>query len=200
MTNKIKKTIMLREGERCFLCGISKKESIKKHKKNLFVHHIDYDKKNSVPSNLVTLCIRCNSLVNFNRKVWTQFFDDRKKIISKEEHPLGQDNLRWVCVDWDNTIVNTTYDGVHYNINSIIGGAREALKKITEAGFKIIIYTARPWSDYIVIENYCLKNKLSFSRIICGKPLFKVCIDDRNIEFKGDWEEVLKSFFVSRRG
>ncbi|HDY68434.1 hypothetical protein LCGC14_1872210 [marine sediment metagenome] len=38
------------------------------------VHHIDYDKKNCNPDNLITLCKRCNSKVNSNRKYWTNYF------------------------------------------------------------------------------------------------------------------------------
>ena len=38
------------------------------------VHHIDYDKKNCNPKNLITLCISCNIKVNKNRKYWTNYF------------------------------------------------------------------------------------------------------------------------------
>jgi len=38
------------------------------------VHHIDYNKENNNPSNLVTLCETCHSKTNFNRKKWTPFF------------------------------------------------------------------------------------------------------------------------------
>lgn len=38
------------------------------------VHHIDYDKKNCSPNNLITLCLSCNSKVNFNREYWKQYF------------------------------------------------------------------------------------------------------------------------------
>ena len=35
--------------------------------KQLSIHHIDYNKKNCKPSNLITLCRSCNSSANFNR-------------------------------------------------------------------------------------------------------------------------------------
>jgi len=41
------------------------------------VHHIDYDKKNCNPENLITLCRRCNSKVNFRREYWIEFFKQR---------------------------------------------------------------------------------------------------------------------------
>ena len=39
------------------------------------VHHIDYNKKNCDPKNLITLCRSCNSKVNANRKYWTEYFN-----------------------------------------------------------------------------------------------------------------------------
>jgi hypothetical protein len=40
----------------------------------LCVHHIDYDKKNCDPKNLVTLCISCHTKTNGNREFWKNFF------------------------------------------------------------------------------------------------------------------------------
>ena len=39
-----------------------------------FVHHIDYCKKNCNPENLITLCQKCNSKVNFDRSYWQNYF------------------------------------------------------------------------------------------------------------------------------
>lgn len=41
---------------------------------DLTVHHIDYDKMNSDPKNLITLCREHNSKVNFNRENWEIYF------------------------------------------------------------------------------------------------------------------------------
>ena len=38
------------------------------------VHHIDYDKKNCDPKNLVTLCRKCNPKVNSHREYWKCYF------------------------------------------------------------------------------------------------------------------------------
>lgn len=38
------------------------------------VHHIDYDKKNTVSENCVTLCRSCHSRTNHNRESWQQIF------------------------------------------------------------------------------------------------------------------------------
>jgi 5-methylcytosine-specific restriction endonuclease McrA len=38
------------------------------------VHHIDYNKENCNPSNLITLCHKCHMKTNFNRDYWINFF------------------------------------------------------------------------------------------------------------------------------
>lgn len=53
--------IFNRDGNQCVLCGAYKK---------LCVHHIDNDKFNNHPTNLITLCTKCHSkkLIHFYRK------------------------------------------------------------------------------------------------------------------------------------
>lgn len=38
-----------------------------KNPKNICIHHIDYDKKNCIHTNLITLCNSCNASANYNR-------------------------------------------------------------------------------------------------------------------------------------
>ena len=59
--------ISIRERDRyvCQLC--SKKQG----DVTFDVHHIDYDKENCNPNNLITLCHSCNMKVNFDRNYWT---------------------------------------------------------------------------------------------------------------------------------
>lgn len=45
------------------------------------VHHIDYNKKNCNPDNLVTLCPKCHQKTNFNRDYWIEYF---KKIYEEK--------------------------------------------------------------------------------------------------------------------
>jgi len=40
----------------------------------LAVHHIDYNKKNCHPDNLITVCASCNARANFNREQHTEFY------------------------------------------------------------------------------------------------------------------------------
>ena len=43
---------------------------------NLHVHHIDYNKKNSNPENLITLCNSCHTKTNHNRDYWTNYYQE----------------------------------------------------------------------------------------------------------------------------
>lgn len=72
-TKTLRQSIRERDKYTCQLC--EEKQGDKAHS----VHHIDYNKKNCCPENLITLCRRCNSKVNFNRKCWTKHFYDRNK-------------------------------------------------------------------------------------------------------------------------
>jgi 5-methylcytosine-specific restriction endonuclease McrA len=73
-TETLKRAIRERDGYICKLCEKTQIEELEKLEIKLSVHHIDYDKKNCNPENLITLCSSCNSKVNFNRKYWQEKF------------------------------------------------------------------------------------------------------------------------------
>jgi len=68
-TRSLKISIRERDYYTCQLCG-------KKQGDRAFsIHHIDYDKKNCDPKNLITLCVNCHSKTNTNnREYWTKYF------------------------------------------------------------------------------------------------------------------------------
>lgn len=66
----LKQTIRKRDNFTCNLCNISEN----KYGKSLSIHHIDYSKDNHNPINLISLCVKCNSFVNFNREKWQLHF------------------------------------------------------------------------------------------------------------------------------
>lgn len=49
----------------------------------LSVHHIDYDKMNSSPENLISLCYSCHAQTNFGRADWTEYFRETMEDILK---------------------------------------------------------------------------------------------------------------------
>ncbi len=83
---KLKNEIRKRDGNKCQLC------SKRKYKKELAVHHIDYDKKNNEPTNLISLCRNpCHSRTNGNRKYWEKYF---KNVMKKKYKTVSQERLK----------------------------------------------------------------------------------------------------------
>jgi hypothetical protein len=78
---QFKYLIRLRDSFVCQLCGVPERE----YYKSLSIHHIDYNKKNCLSTNLIALCGSCNAKVNFNREYWTMYF--RELLNKRQLHP-----------------------------------------------------------------------------------------------------------------
>ena len=78
---ELKNLVRTRDNYTCQLCGKLQESS----GGSLSVHHIDYDKENLDPCNLVTLCRGCNTKVNYNRSIWIKFFEKKLKLVSTKE-------------------------------------------------------------------------------------------------------------------
>ena len=63
-TKHLKESIKARDNYKCRLCGIEAK---------LFIHHIDYDKFNCQPENLISLCLPCHVKTSYNRDCWREY-------------------------------------------------------------------------------------------------------------------------------
>ena len=59
-----------RDGYKC------QNPSCRKNSTRLCIHHINYDKKDCIPKNLITLCTSCNSRANFDREFWQKHYED----------------------------------------------------------------------------------------------------------------------------
>lgn len=102
---------------------------------------------------------------------------------------MRNEDLKWIGVDFDGTLAYSSYPD--FEIQEPLPGAVEAMQTLHSEGWKIVIYTARPSVDYPKIEAWCRKHNIPIRDIHCGKPLFRYMIDDRNIEFDGDWAKTL---------
>jgi len=70
LDREYKGSIKARDGHRCsnpFCRGTSSR---------LCLHHIDYNKKNCSPENLITLCNSCNIIANHNRERHQKFYSE----------------------------------------------------------------------------------------------------------------------------
>lgn len=70
----LKEVIRNRDRRKCFICGKIELEN----KEKLIVHHIDYCKQNNDPKNLISLCRKCHTKTNFNKKSWIKYFNNKK--------------------------------------------------------------------------------------------------------------------------
>ncbi|MFW9872065.1 MAG: HNH endonuclease [Candidatus Thorarchaeota archaeon] len=70
--NLFKRRIRKRDNQVCMLCGIHSE----KLKRALSVHHINYNKKLTMPENCISLCLPCHMKTNNNRKHWIKFFQE----------------------------------------------------------------------------------------------------------------------------
>ena len=70
-TETLKKSIRERDHYVCQVCSNN----------GCVVHHIDYDKKNCNPDNLITLCSKCRPKTNHKRDNWSLFFKNKLGLI-----------------------------------------------------------------------------------------------------------------------
>lgn len=70
---ELREQIRERDNRTCQQCGWDEK----KLSKRLEVHHIDYDKQNNNPDNLISLCKTCHGQTNFTREDWIEYFQNK---------------------------------------------------------------------------------------------------------------------------
>lgn len=63
-TFSLREMIRNRDNRKCCICGVQ--EGKQRHD----VHHIDYNKGNICPENLITLCVPCHRKTNSKREYW----------------------------------------------------------------------------------------------------------------------------------
>lgn len=66
----LREVIRNRDRRECKLCEKTELENTEK----LSIHHIDYNKKNNNPNNLITLCRNCHTKTNHKREYWRNHF------------------------------------------------------------------------------------------------------------------------------
>ena len=96
---------------------------------------------------------------------------------------------RTLCIDLDYTLCVARGD---YAQAKPIPGTQEALSQLRQAGWVIVLYTARHFNHWQVTEDWLARHGLVYDQLVFGKPPARFYIDDRAIPFKGDWKEVCR--------
>ncbi len=93
--------IFERDNWQCQECGVSPEQSIILFNRRLAIHHIDENKENNDPDNLITLCIRCHCRLHGQlrlKKKWGDLleqddseyrFPKIRELVDKEAKKLG---------------------------------------------------------------------------------------------------------------
>lgn len=106
-----------------------------------------------------------------------------------------------ICVDFDGTIS----EWAEYPVpGPPIEGVKEALQELKDMGFDIVILSSRTSDEmnkYPIdkemekqrMEEYLDEHEIPYDVVLkSDKPPATFYIDDRALEFHGDWQEVLK--------
>lgn len=112
---------------------------------------------------------------------------------------------RCIAIDFDGTIAQYSgWTGIN-KFGKLIDGCVEAIGKLKEMGFKIIIYTCR--INTPEFEKYLKKNKVPYDAINENiwheyqqhgdkrKVIADIYIDDRAINFNGNWKDIPDKIF-----
>ncbi len=109
------------------------------------------------------------------------------------------DKQKIVCVDLDGTIAHYKEWEGEDHFGEPVPGARDALGKLRDMGWTVIVYTTR--SNREKIKQYLEQNSIPFDYInespfqpanaVGGKIYAQVYVDDRAIQFNGNWQDTL---------
>lgn len=104
------------------------------------------------------------------------------------ELPPPRGELIWAAVDLDGTLAEPVWtpktpgpeigDPIWDNVGKLWG--------LVRSGYKVVIHTSRGWHDYEAIESWLNYWFIPHDKIVCGKLLAKVYIDDRALHESAD--------------
>lgn len=137
---------------------------------------------------------RQNKQLTVNRLKALRLSYSCKALSTESRHPT-------IAVDFDGTIANLATSGSNPTPIETLQPrprVREALREFTELGWRVIIFTVR--DDYAAIKKWMRDHSLPFDYInenpdqptSSPKVIADVYIDDRAIDARDNWDEVLK--------
>jgi len=79
--NELKERVRIRDKYRCQECFRHQEELYTKtgKKYKLHIHHIDFNKRNNNPDNLISLCRNCHAKTYYNSEDWIKYFKNKTR-------------------------------------------------------------------------------------------------------------------------
>lgn len=98
--------------------------------------------------------------------------------------PPPRTELIWCAIDLDGTLAEGVWtpESNGRDIGKPIERNVRKLEVLRSGGYKIVIHTARGWEHYQTIESWLDFHCIPYDRIVCGKLLAAVYVDDRAVE------------------
>jgi uncharacterized HAD superfamily protein len=89
--------------------------------------------------------------------------------------------MKTAVVDMDGVICRET-PTFERSMADPISGARAAMERLEDAGYTIIIHTARSWPEYAITVQWLYDHAIPFDQLVMGKPVADIVIDDRAVK------------------
>ena len=127
---KLKEYIRNKYHYRCQQCFRHQDELTKK----LFIHHIDYNKKNNSSTNLIPLCGNCHSQTLFDRQDWIDYFQSKVviwiyfEVLEHLRKQKQQDPTRWFTIKEIEISLQREHDFSHKRLLRALARLREQHK------------------------------------------------------------------------
>jgi hydroxymethylpyrimidine pyrophosphatase-like HAD family hydrolase len=94
--------------------------------------------------------------------------------------PIKDDDIKWYAIDFDLTLANSSGHPDYHPTTPIWENVAK-LEEVKNAGYKVVIHTARPSHDYQNIESWLNHYSIPYDRIETGKLFAKKYIDDKAV-------------------
>lgn len=99
--------------------------------------------------------------------------------------------MKTVVVDMDGVICEErpTFER---SLAKPVPDARDRIDDLREAGYRIIIHTARSWSELAMTEEWLYEHGIVYDQLVMGKPVADILVDDRAVTSLEEAENVVK--------
>ena len=94
--------------------------------------------------------------------------------------PIKSEHVKWYAIDFDLTLAQNSGHPDFQPTDPIDENVKKLLEVI-QAGYKIVIHTARPSHEYILIEDWLNHHDIPFDRIETGKLFARKYVDDKAV-------------------